>query len=274
MSLIKNLKENPDNSVNIVEILEELYPEIKTKYHEMFIRVLKNEIQQSNVNSKNIEFKVLFKLLLSTYIRQKTKDENIFERFIYYNEKNQIEKNDLSCYKNINEIISQVKIADDVEEIKKIESQIVKLFEDDDWVIIKPLTHKSSVKYGYGTKWCTAMENNSSYFSDYTKKGILIYCINKKQKNGSIAVYKEINSDLSFWTSVDVKIDSIEANLPNDVVTVIRKEIKGNIPNSNIKFKEDKKQIHIPQTVDIFNGVNGNETYIRALEILQRYNRV
>ena len=67
---------------------------------------------------------------------------------------------------------------------KKLEKQGKKIYEDDKWLVIIPLTHKSSCYYGAGTKWCTTQKDSSTYFDDYKRRGELYYIIDKKHKKG------------------------------------------------------------------------------------------
>ena len=58
---------------------------------------------------------------------------------------------------------------------KDLEKQIKVVYSDDEWVVLRPLTYHSSLKYGSSTKWCTASESNPDYFLRYVKRGILLY---------------------------------------------------------------------------------------------------
>lgn len=77
-------------------------------------------------------------------------------------------------------------------EKKEAKKDSVKLYEDDNILVVKPLTHKASCYYGSGTKWCTTMAGTPSYFQQYTKQGNLYYIILKKisreSKYGKIAL--------------------------------------------------------------------------------------
>ena len=68
---------------------------------------------------------------------------------------------------------------------KKLEKQGKKIYEDKKWLVIIPLTHKSSCYYGAGTKWCTTEKDSSSYFDDYKRRGELYYIIDKKAEKGN-----------------------------------------------------------------------------------------
>ena len=62
----------------------------------------------------------------------------------------------------------------------ELKKQATKLYETDRYLVVEPHSHASSCYYGSGTKWCTTMKTNTSYFNDYYKKNSLLYFINKK----------------------------------------------------------------------------------------------
>jgi hypothetical protein len=73
-----------------------------------------------------------------------------------------------------------LKVADDEKQIKK-ESE--RIYEDDRFLIIRPLSHKSSCYYGANTTWCTTTKDNDDYFNKYTSRGKLYYILDKKSNN-------------------------------------------------------------------------------------------
>ena len=68
------------------------------------------------------------------------------------------------------------------QEEKKAKKQVEKIYDSDTVLIVKPKTHTASCYYGAGTKWCTTMKDNTSYFDNYTKNANLYYIIVKKKK--------------------------------------------------------------------------------------------
>ena len=72
---------------------------------------------------------------------------------------------------------------------KKARKEVEKIYDSDTVLIVKPKTHTASCYYGAGTKWCTTMKDNTSYFDNYTKNANLYYIIVKK-KNVSDRFYK------------------------------------------------------------------------------------
>jgi hypothetical protein len=110
---------------------------------------------------------------------------------------------------------------------KDLEKQTIKLYENDEWLVIKPMSFLASKKYGATTRWCTTMEHNPDYYLKYSRNGILIYCLNKKTGD-KVAAYKSLstheNRETSFWDMSDIRIDSIESGLPNEIMEVIKNE--------------------------------------------------
>jgi hypothetical protein len=147
----------------------------------------------------------------------------------------------INSFTEIKKIVDIVKISD---EHKKFEKQVKNIFNDDEWLIIRPLTFESSLKYGANTKWCTAMKNESNYFSKYVSNGILIYTINKN--NGlKVATHFELSSnDLTFWNQEDTRVDSLNSKLPLEIVLKIMNELNNN-PQSNYDLMsiEQKRKI-------------------------------
>ena len=134
--------------------------------------------------------------------------------------------NDIS---EIHQLISLIKLKNIS---KKLQKQVLKDYEDNEWLIVRPFTVEASQKYGYGTKWCTASENYHSHFFSYTEDGKLVYCINKIDGK-KVAVYYRINqetgTELSFWNMNDDRIDSMMSELPNSILDLVK----------NILFEKD-----------------------------------
>lgn len=65
------------------------------------------------------------------------------------------------------------------EEDKIIQGETRLVYQDNQYQIRVPLTHRSSCKYGRGTAWCTRLPDSDNYFKNYTKEGVLFYIIDK-----------------------------------------------------------------------------------------------
>lgn len=64
-----------------------------------------------------------------------------------------------------------------------------KIYEDKNWLVVRPKNWESSCVYGSGTKWCTTSKETSSHFKRETERNFLIYVINKN-KNSDNPEYK------------------------------------------------------------------------------------
>jgi len=148
---------------------------------------------------------------------------------------------------------------------KEMEKQIQKLYEDNEWLIIKPLSFLASKKYGASTKWCTTQEHNPEYYLKYSRRGILIYCINKITGD-KVAAFKNIDEawdkETSFWNLIDQRIDSLESGLPLEVMNVIRHEFINTKKSNWDILSDDEKNRQVLWLENEYRG----EKKLRELE--------
>lgn len=179
------------------------------------------------------------------------RDRGNLKKFIEYNERGLIDNKDLTSYKSTEDILRQISVAEVKLLNKELIKQVYKMYEDDEWLVLRPLTRESSIKYGAGTRWCTASTEDDWPFYRYTRRGILIYTTNKKTGQ-KVAAFKNIDPqhehELSFWNAIDTRIDSYEADLPEFIMKLIFNEFKTTATNNDItpeqwrvKEDEDKK---------------------------------
>lgn len=165
--------------------------------------------------------------------------------FMEYMEKNLIENKDVTSYSSIAEIQQALSLVTLKLITKEMESQVIKLFEDDEWVVVRPLTFESSAKYGASTKWCTTAANSKEHFERYWRQGILVYFINKKT-GYKFAGFKNLSekNDLSFWNAEDDRVDSIDLNIPDSMYSLIREIFKSKDTNKNLCSDEIQQKVH------------------------------
>jgi len=253
MSVIKELREKTENTINLIDILVLICPEGKTKYVETLLRIMKStdnieaykeEVIQRletdyGINRKELKgFSAIQIIHMEKFIKDmfSVKDLENFRNFCEYNERGLIEDNDVSRYTTFEQITKSVNIAQLKINEKEMEKQVIKVYEDNEWLVLKPLTFEASKKYGSNTKWCTTTESEPQHFERYGK-GILIYSINKKT-NYKVATYKDLSgTEFSFWNQTDQKIDSLDTELPMNILKIIKEDIKdcrkGNISQYN-----------------------------------------
>jgi hypothetical protein len=237
---------NPSLVINAIEIINSLFN--KSKYTELSVNLIKNyrENKQNDYNRiDGLKLELIHEFNLDEdFINPKSNEEilnlhfvlteyfgynnfRLIRKFEELNERNLIINNDLTRFKTFEELELEVSLAELKSLNKDLERQTIKLYENDEWLVIKPMSFLASKKYGSSTRWCTTMEHNPDYYLKYSRNGILIYCLNKKTGD-KVATYKALsiheNRETSFWDMSDTRIDSIESGLPNEIMEIIKNE--------------------------------------------------
>ena len=184
----KELKTTQSNVVNLIDVIELFSPDKKSKYTDLLLRLMKNtkslkehsqEVIENITNNfdflskedfdgySEIQILLIFKFLDSFF---NVSDLNNFRKFCEYNERGLVELNDLSRYKNFEDIINQMNMADLKAESKELENQIIKLFEDK-----KVPTKDKEIIYKAVNRTIADMESDGIYFSDDAKEKLKEY---------------------------------------------------------------------------------------------------
>jgi hypothetical protein len=111
---------------------------------------------------------------------------NMFDELLPYIENKDIyHKN----YENITHFLGVLnKAMEDKEENTFNKEEHIEVIEDtDDYILLRPKTHKGSLKYGANTKWCTASKKSPGVFTSYSRTGYLVYLISKKDIKGNFS---------------------------------------------------------------------------------------
>ena len=157
-----------------------------------------------------------------------------FDRFKQSLEIKDINQYDLDGLKNA----IQSHITSSKSQLNKFDaSGAEKIFEDKNILIIKPLTHRASCKYGAGTRWCTSMDSQSSYFESHTTGNQGLYYIILKNFDQSNKFYKiaiHITPNVETWyDATDTIMSTREQEVFNlgapKVIEMVRKDYKESI---------------------------------------------
>jgi hypothetical protein len=170
----------------------------------------------------------------------------IFAKFASFVDRKLIENTDVTSYSSWEEIEQAVSLAEVKLIDKALEKQIKKVYEDDTWISLRPLSLEASMKYGANTKWCTTTESGQ-YYARYSARGILIYNINKKT-GYKVACFKNLSpehdNEFSWWDVTDRKIEALESEAPSTVLEAIRNEIKEMpVPNQTLMTQEESNKL-------------------------------
>jgi len=271
MSRIDELKkQHPLYAMSAIDIYKMISPNQSNKYIEMLIKLDKSTQREHSDNYRNelVEYIVMHTGLDYNYIQTLDldtlqflyssfsyiiSDDNIkrFTKFASFIERKLIENTDVTSYSSWSEIEQAVALAEIKLIDKETAKQIKKVYEDDTWLSLRPLSLEASMKYGANTKWCTTT-NTGQYYARYSSRGILIYNINKKT-GYKVACFKNIDpnhdNEFSWWDVTDRRIEALDSEAPAAVLEAIRNEIKNNgVPNKALMTQEEENKLEVYQS--------------------------
>jgi hypothetical protein len=170
-------------------------------------------------------------------------------------QKNEIEKikkapKDINSYTSYRWIEP---ICEYFEELRPITASRVKIWEDDRWLLISPLTHAASCKYGIHSNWCVST-SNESYWNRYSNEGPLIFWLDKQELhptrgkeigNYKIAVhirYKTFENPIQ-WNWYSMEDDGLESSfmltiLPKAGIEACKKYVGDIVKNKRSEFNK------------------------------------
>lgn len=192
------------------------------------------------------------KEILVFYMLSEHYSRNFFSsinNFIDYVEENKISNPDLSKYNSLSDIEQEVSLAEFKCISKELEGQVVKEFEDENYVAVRPLTFSASAKYGAGTRWCTTYQKEKQYFERYWRNGILVYFIHKLT-GYKFAMHKDFEShDVSFWTADDNRVDFFNLLVDDYLYPIVKKIVQSKQSNRDL-CSDELKKIVVSECID------------------------
>ena len=246
MARIKDLKaQNPSYTIDVIEVLSSMDPSKSNKYLPFMIKCTADWVEWINNELKNETFKEMFEVI---------KD------FEDLSERNLLENKDIYSYESNQDIIEAVKFAKEKvtrSEVKKKETEV--LFEDDRWLIVYPLTTRSSNLYGKGTKWCVSSEDNNygKYYKQYTENGCLVFVIDKSVKESEyrsndfakVAFHndRKKNDGITLWDIKDHQMNvgnamKVYNMLGSDIVNIINERLETGPTNKEVAKNKGIKE--------------------------------
>ena len=235
MAKIKDLKDKyPTYKIDVIEVLSKMDPTKTNKYLPFMIKCTSDWVQWINKELKNETFKEMFEVI---------KD------FEDLSQRNLLDNKDIYSYGSNQDIIESVKSAKEKitrSEVKKKETEV--LYEDDRWLVLFPLSVRSSNLYGKGTKWCVSSEdhNYGKYFKQYTDNGVLIFVIDKKVSDteartndfAKIAFHNDRKKQdgITLWDVKDTQMGvsnamKVYSMLQDEVMDIINKRLENGPTN-------------------------------------------
>ena len=250
MSKIDTLKKQfPELDISLLDIFQMMDPTKTNKYLQLFCKLFskkyrdilllgdKSDMSELSktieiIGIKNEELSVPQMYVIRNLLYEQYHSTTFYDikNFIDFMERGLISENDIGKYSTFEDINRVVSLASLKQIEKEMSKQVIKGYEDENWLAVLPLTFESSLKYGAGTKWCTTYSKEKYYFAKYWNKGILIYFINKKT-GYKFAAFKE-DDELSFWNAADIRTDYLELEIDDYMFPTVKKLLKTGKTNS------------------------------------------
>ena len=246
MAKIRDLKEqNKNYKIDVIDVLASMDPSKTNKYLPFMIKCTSEWVEWINNELKNETFKEMFEVI---------------NDFHDLSERNLLPNKDIYSYKDNQAIIEAVKEAKEkvtISEVKKNETEI--LYEDERWLVLYPLSVRSSNLYGKGTKWCVSSEDNNygKYYKQYTENGCLVFVIDKTIKEteyrsnnfAKVAFHNDRNKSdgVTLWDIKDAQMGvtnamKVYSMLGEEVISIINERLEKGPTNSEVANKKGIKE--------------------------------
>lgn len=255
MSRLDRLKEqHPELNVSVMDVIAKLDPTKTYKYTEFLVKKFKEFYSDYNDWTIGLGMEMMG-----------SENMESLNKFEIHVKANRITNPDISQYKGFRSIEDAVKEADEKVKMKELEKQVIKLYNDDEWSVIIPLSYEASKTYGANTKWCTTQER---YWNDYYKTYKLIYIQNKKTNDKyAVSRHFEDSKKIQAWMSNDNETNPMLLPIPLEIMSIIICEVnktdtvlelqsKHNITVPTVKKEEPVYAYGVPDNVIIRNTLD------------------
>ncbi len=259
MSRLDKLKEqHPELNVSLIDILTKADPTKTYKYTEFIIKIMKewfsmdangNEIyDKSNDILYDKSNDILLNIAIELIGGSNVDTINNFEN---HTKAGRIKSPDISTYNSFWDIKVAVDNANEIVRLKELEKQTKKLYNDEEWLVLIPLSYESSAAYGMNTKWCVTQRN---YWDEYIRKYKLVFILNKRT-NEKYAISREIGNirNTQAWLSNDDETSPYMIPVPGNIMGIIFEEIR---KDECVYDLMDKSNVSQPPIVKYSGGTS------------------
>jgi len=249
MGIKKIKKENNLINISLVDLIGKLDNSETKKYTQFLIKILKKNFDNEQdfllrdlshrerkidevLNNSTFDGWITRKILTNLYGWDEV---DSFIHFCEFMERGLTNEKDISKYDSWEMVTSEVFQAKNRNLFKMAKKEVKVVYEDDQYLCIKPLTYAASVSYGYQTRWCTASVQEPSYFYNHSRDGVLVYLIDKIN-NVKFGFYHN-SYQIQIYNQKDDRIDSMETGLPVELLHKLIGEMKSEAKDKNFNYK-------------------------------------
>jgi hypothetical protein len=202
---------------------------------------------------------------------------NEFDQLLPYIQNKDIYSSQYKSMMQLFRVVENAKVLKEENEFVR-EDHVDVLIENDDYLLISPLTLKGSLKYGADTKWCTASKSSSYQFKNYTIDGYLFYLISKKERGknyNKVGFYargknEHLTSSYAIYNQIDTEVNEQKVIL-NGWTMFELFEIMAKIRVYTYEnYIIEKAKTDVEKTVNILKSVNLDE-FLRQVNLLEKY---
>jgi ankyrin repeat protein len=185
---------------------------------------------------------------------------------------------------DINHYITQTFLNKNTKNVSNVGTDVDVIYEDNEWLILIPLTWRASQKYGRDiikSNWCTASSNSSHYYNRYMATNDLYIFYNKldPEKSHQMGFHKneetpEFNNNKNSPVNID-KFKNDNPDLKNTIDEILKEWYK---INENRSYQEQKilerfkrtRSPNIPYQIlrDNDSDENSKNLAVKMLDIL------
>ena len=176
--------------------------------------------------------------------------------------KSNLEKKDINQYESLGELFLVLKNYTSKSQERKIDSDAKKIYEDGRVLIVKPLSHKASCKYGAGTKWCTT-QDSPGYYDKHTSGNQGLYYIIMKEfdisnKFYKIALHRDAYQD-TWYDATDTpmpprEVEVLKVGLGKKAYDLINQDFNENKNKALKEFFNPKNSYHVIAAKNVFSS--------------------
>lgn len=205
-------KQYPELNVSFLDIIVSLDPTTTYKYTDFIIKSVKKEVNFDEVKKE----------LASHFLTKK--ESECLTLFEEHSKAKRLEKLDITQYKSFEELDVAVKKAEEAVRLKRLEKEVSKIYETEDWLVLTPLSYEASKSYGANTKWCVTQESHYKRYQETHK----IFFILSKKTNEKFAISREYDDarNIQAWLADDTETSPMVLPLPFDVIGKIIEEVR------------------------------------------------
>ena len=213
MSRLDRLKEqHPELNTSVMDVIAKLDPTNTYKYTEFLVKKFKEFYGDYDDWTIGLGMEMMG-----------SENMEILNEFEIHTKANRIVNPDISQYDDFNQLENSVKEAKEKVKMKELEKQVIKLYDNDEWSVVIPLSYEASKTYGANTKWCTTQEG---HWNEYHKRYKLIYVQNKKTNDKyAVSRHFEDNKKIQAWMSNDDETSPMLLPIPSEIMSIIICEV-------------------------------------------------